>query len=140
MASFAHPSQKGGSGLVVASQQRGSGEVVRATDISPIRRDLPDEPQTRSAPYGSYSKDSSINSNAIMYQNARRKGGKKEGGGGQRCTAVCHRAQHFSFIYPHSAEWLLTSCLLLSLCTHWYTLPLPFGTQSFAIDSVSRDL
>src|SRR5215510_6515285 len=71
----------------------------------------------------------------LTSESARRKGGKKEGGGGHRCTAVFPSVQHFSFIYPRSAEWLLTRCLPLSLCTHWYTLPPPFGTQSFAIDT-----
>jgi hypothetical protein len=48
MAGFAHPRQKGGPGRVVAARQGDRGELVRATDIPPIRRDLPDELQTRS--------------------------------------------------------------------------------------------
>ena len=47
MAGFSHPGQEGGPGRVIAPRQGGSGEVVRATDIPPIRRDLPDELQTR---------------------------------------------------------------------------------------------
>jgi hypothetical protein len=47
MAGFPYPRQEGGPGTVVATRQGGSGAVVRATDIPPIRRDLPDEPQPR---------------------------------------------------------------------------------------------
>ena len=47
MAGFAHPGQESGPGLVVAPRQRGGGECVRAADIPPIRRDLPDQPQAR---------------------------------------------------------------------------------------------
>jgi len=47
MAGFTHPAQEGGPGLVFAARQGGSGEVVRATDTPPIRRDLPDELQAR---------------------------------------------------------------------------------------------
>jgi hypothetical protein len=47
MAGFSDPSQEGGPGLVIAPRQGGGGEVVRAADIPPIRRDPPDELQTR---------------------------------------------------------------------------------------------
>src|SRR5262245_35138530 len=47
MAVFAHPRQEGGPGIVVAARYGGSGVGVRATDIPPIRRDLPDELQPR---------------------------------------------------------------------------------------------
>jgi hypothetical protein len=47
MAGFSHPGQEGGPGLVIPPRQGGGGEVVRAADIPPIRRDLPDELQTR---------------------------------------------------------------------------------------------
>jgi hypothetical protein len=47
MAGFAHPGQEGGPGRVIAPRQRRSGELVRAADIPPIRRDPPDELQTR---------------------------------------------------------------------------------------------
>jgi hypothetical protein len=47
MAGFSHPRQEGGPGIVVTARQGDSGELLRATDIPPIRRDLPDEPQPR---------------------------------------------------------------------------------------------
>src|SRR5713101_7198380 len=47
MAGFSHPGQEGSPGPIVAPRQGGGGELVRAADIPPIRRDPPDEPQAR---------------------------------------------------------------------------------------------
>jgi hypothetical protein len=45
MAGFSHPRQQGSPGAVVAARHGGCAVFIRATDIPPIRRDLPDEPQ-----------------------------------------------------------------------------------------------
>ena len=47
MAGFAHPGQESGPGLVITPRQGGGRKLVGATDIPPIRRDPPDELQTR---------------------------------------------------------------------------------------------